>query len=148
MRQHRLQAAMPCTSRTELVEHIVGGIERVKLFEFAETSYEDIERIVHGFNPYAQLWSNAGEVKSLYPEWNYGPFLNLVPETVGRDVNRFWKLFYKLEKQFIDKDAPFSVCTQLKQQMEDFRQFYPLIAALRTPGLKDRHWETLSGQLG
>ena len=33
-----------------------------------------------------------------------------------------------------------SIAKQLKQEMEDFRPFMPVVTALRNPGMRDRHW--------
>ncbi len=40
------------------------------------------------------------------------------------------------------------VAVQTKKELDDFKQFIPLIQTLRSPGMKDRHWEELSKQIG
>ncbi len=54
----------------------------------------------------------------------------------------------KLERIFTDSPAPLTACVSLKTQLEAFAAFLPLIEALRTPGLKDRHWALLSAAVG
>ena len=39
-----------------------------------------------------------------------------------------------------------AVCT-LFPQVEEFRPYIPLIAALRSSGMRDRHWDDLSAEL-
>ena len=36
----------------------------------------------------------------------------------------------------------------VRQQLQDFQQHIPLIAALRNPGLRDRHWDKISAAVG
>jgi hypothetical protein len=38
-------------------------------------------------------------------------------------------------------------CEELKSQVEAFREVAPLAAALRAPGMRQRHWEQLSAQV-
>lgn len=40
------------------------------------------------------------------------------------------------------------VATEVKTQIEDFRPYIPLIQGLRNPGMRSRHWELLSDELG
>lgn len=40
------------------------------------------------------------------------------------------------------------VATQVKSQIEDFKPYIPLIQGLRNPGMRSRHWELLSDELG
>lgn len=54
----------------------------------------------------------------------------------------------KLERIFADSPAPLAACSALKVRLEAFNSFVPVIEALRTPGLKDRHWAQLSAVIG
>lgn len=38
--------------------------------------------------------------------------------------------------------------TKLKDEVEDFRQYIPLVQALRQPGMRERHWDLLTETLG
>lgn len=40
------------------------------------------------------------------------------------------------------------VAQEVKSLIEDFRPFIPLIQGLRNPGMRNRHWELLSADLG
>lgn len=44
--------------------------------------------------------------------------------------------------------APLQVAEAVRQQLQDFQQHIPLVAALRNPGLRDRHWEKISTAVG
>lgn len=40
------------------------------------------------------------------------------------------------------------VATEVKSQIDDFKPYIPLIQGLRNPGMRSRHWELLSDELG
>jgi len=40
------------------------------------------------------------------------------------------------------------VSLHMKGQVEDFKPYIPLIQGLRNPGMRIRHWEMLSKDLG
>ena len=37
---------------------------------------------------------------------------------------------------------------EIKQQIEEFKPYIPLIQGLRNPGMRNRHWDQLSNHLG
>lgn len=51
----------------------------------------------------------------------------------------FWSLFSSLECQM--------VAASIRDRIEEFRPHIPLIQALRSPGMRSRHWETLSERI-
>jgi dynein heavy chain, axonemal len=121
---------------------------REELFGFPVTQFEDIKRLQKDFEPFASLWTMAAECNKAYPEWMYGPFIQLNPEDIDKDVQKWWKMCYKAEKAFEDKVAPKGVATALKTRLEEFRANIPLLTSLRNPGLRDRHWAQLSEAIG
>jgi hypothetical protein len=59
---------------------------------------------------------------------------------------RWWRGSAKLLKQLTG--APLEVAEAVRQQLQEFLQHVPLIAALRNPGLRDRHWDKISAAVG
>eukprot|EP00878_Enallax_costatus_P039361 GHUV01045007.1.p1 GENE.GHUV01045007.1~~GHUV01045007.1.p1 ORF type:complete len:113 (-),score=27.32 GHUV01045007.1:33-371(-) len=59
---------------------------------------------------------------------------------------RWWRGSAKLLKQL--SGEPLQVAETVRQQLQDFQQHIPLIAALRNPGLRDRHWDKISAAVG
>jgi hypothetical protein len=59
---------------------------------------------------------------------------------------RWWRGSAKLLKQLTG--APLEVAEAVRQQLQEFQQHVPLIAALRNPGLRDRHWDKISAAVG
>jgi len=121
---------------------------REKLFDFPQTSFDEIESMVQVFKPYADLWSIASEFQKSFPNWMYGPFNTLDAEQIETNVTTWWKFAWRAEKTFDGKAEPQSVAATLKERLDTFKPNLPLIAALRNPGMRDRHWTKLSTEVG
>ena len=51
-------------------------------------------------------------------------------------------------KVFKEQPGCLAIASQLKDEMAAFAPFVPLVKALRDPGMRERHWESLSTELG
>ena len=51
---------------------------------------------------------------------------------------------------FRDKELPgiLKIAESIKGEVEEFKPFVPLAMALRTEGMKDRHWQGISEKVG
>ncbi|EKX45970.1 hypothetical protein GUITHDRAFT_94428 [Guillardia theta CCMP2712] len=121
---------------------------REKLFEYSQTSYLEIDNLSSTFKPYAELWSISADFQKGFPNWMYGSFNQLDAESIEMNVNSWWKFSVKAEKIFEGKPEPQSVAALLREKLENFRPYLPLIAALRNPGMRERHWTKLSQEVG
>jgi dynein heavy chain len=120
---------------------------REVLFDFPPTEYPEIGQVQVDFQPYAQLWGMAVEFMKSEPEWMHGSFLTLDPEKIGDTVRNTSIQSFKLKKKFKDQKEPIDICEQLKEKVDAFAEHLPIITALRTPGLKDRHWKQISEEI-
>ncbi len=61
-------------------------------------------------------------------------------------VSSLWKVSYKLTKVFNHPDlmGPLRAAATIKARIEKFKINMPLITALCTPGIKQRHWDQMS----
>ncbi|KAJ1482176.1 dynein heavy chain, N-terminal region 2-domain-containing protein, partial [Baffinella frigidus] len=121
---------------------------REKLFEFASTSFDEIESMTINFKPYADLWTISAEFTKKFPTWTDGPFTSLDADAIEANVTAWWKFAWKAEKTFEGKKEPQSVAVKLKQMLDDFKPHLPIISALRNPGMRERHWAKLSAEAG
>jgi dynein heavy chain, axonemal len=122
--------------------------EREKLFDFPVSDFSEIGSMVTTFKPYADLWTTAAEFQKCYPIWMGGDFGKLEAESIDTNVTNWWKFAWRAEKTFDGKKEPQSVCTTLKEKLDEFKPNLPIITALRNPGVKDRHWLRLSEEIG
>jgi len=56
----------------------------------------------------------------------------------------------KVIRQLKDKEVPSikRIAEQIKEMVEVFKPFVPMAVAMRTEGMKDRHWDQISAAVG
>jgi len=117
------------------------------LLGFPQTEYPAIIEIGNEFAPYAKLWRTAGLFNENYPQWMDGAFFEIDPDKLEKDVGDWIMSTTKMKKQFKGLEAPTKVALHILDQLNDFQTHSPLVSALRNPGLRERHWATLSQKL-
>jgi dynein heavy chain len=123
-------------------------VSREELFGWPPTSYPQLDDMSRALEPYLSLWSTARAFSHAYPSWMEGPFVELVPEDVERDVSDWWRALYKLAKQLAGQEGPLQVINHVRGKLDEFKEHLPLITAVLNPGLRDRHWRALSETTG
>ena len=84
-------------------------------------------------------------------DWLNLPLSQLDAEAIDKDANALFKTLVKVNRGFEQAGgmgAQLAVGQAIKAEVDDFRPLLPLLLALRTPGMEDRHWETLSEKVG
>jgi len=113
---------------------------REVLFGMPATQFNFLNEVCRNFEPYQQLWTIIYNFNQQYPQWHEGLFETLDPEVIENNVNKWSKDLYKLAKQLKDEPPTVNAMT-IKEKLDAFKPHVPLIAALRNPGLRDRHWK-------
>ena len=109
----------------------------------------ELGKIAKTFEPFANFWLAAAEWTSCQEKWMDGKFNELDPETVDRIAQNCFRTIYKSTKLFDGKlEDLFNTATKLKEEVDDFKQYIPLVQALRQPGMRERHWSLLTEKLG
>eukprot|EP00736_Rhodelphis_marinus_P006943 Rmarinus@m.24609 len=121
---------------------------REVLFKVDQTDYEDLSKIVRDFEPYAMLWTTAHDWMTNHKIWMTQPFDTLDAETVAKEVSQAFKNMYKAVKHFKEMPDILAIAEQVKAEVDKFKPHTPLITALRNPGMRDRHWDAISADLG
>lgn len=76
------------------------------------------------------------------------PLMNIDGESIDRLAGDMYKTMQKCQRIFADVPANYKLATDVKNEIDDFRPLIPLIQALRTPGMKERHWLELAKTTG
>ncbi|MCO5574019.1 hypothetical protein L7F22_027797 [Adiantum nelumboides] len=122
---------------------------RETLFGVPPTDYARLRKTVENFEPYSYLWVTADDWKKSYQVWMNGSFLNLNPDEVEKNVTSWYKGLFKASRVFTQKEATALAadCEEIRKQVGEFKPYVPLIAALRQPGMRARHWDQLTAEL-
>ncbi|KAJ8000572.1 hypothetical protein DPEC_G00181780 [Dallia pectoralis] len=110
-----------------------------KNFKVEVTKYEALEELSAEVKLKQLLWDSVEDWEGLLAGWMECNFDELDPEVLSAQVNRCSKSVGQLEKGL----PPNSVVPRLKEQVEGMRKKLPVIADLRNPCLKPRHWNML-----
>ncbi|CAM9286674.1 unnamed protein product, partial [Phaeothamnion confervicola] len=123
---------------------------REALFGGGATDYDQLARVRKAFQPYAQLWATAAEWQQSHLVWTHGAFVGIRAEALEADVTRFAATILKACRYFENsgKSAQSRIANGIKDQIVAFKPKVPIIVALRSPGMRERHWEDLSAKLG
>ena len=121
---------------------------RERIFNLPVTNYQRIGKAEKQFARYKALWTQASEFLRNHDSWYTDPLLNIDPENLEKIVAESHRTFHKAIKQFNDVDSVKQVAENMKKKVESFQPYVPLIQGLRNPGMRVRHWEKLSEELG
>lgn len=103
------------------------------------------------FKSFYDLWTVVEEWKKSYNSWLYDPFDEIDAVRVEQLVEDSGKTMSSAIRYFRDKDELrkiLKIAEDMRNNIEDFKPQVPILMALRTDGMKDRHWEMLSQKVG
>jgi dynein heavy chain len=129
------------------------ALEKADEFNARETAFgyepekyhDEINRYLDDFLPYFELWTMFGDFYNNVETWLQGPFLKLNAKDIGTFVTTAWQKSYKMKAKLKDK-APKAaeVAATLREKTDAFKKNVPLLEALGSKALLDRHWFMLS----
>ena len=114
------------------------------------TDYSSIPQMNKDFKPYYDLWTTVKLWNNSYHSWLNDAFEELNAASVEEIVDNSNKSMAQVIRFFRDKELPgiMKIAEHIKQNLEDFKIHVPILIALRTDGMKDRHWEMISDKVG
>ncbi|XP_052086994.1 dynein axonemal heavy chain 1-like isoform X4 [Mytilus californianus] len=121
---------------------------RERLFGHPVTNYDKLGKLVKDFEPFRNLWLTVSDWLRWHESWMNDPLEAINAEEVEKNVNDSYKTMHKSNKVFAEMPGVQQVAAEIKANIEDFKPFIPLIQGLRNPGMRNRHWEQLSADIG
>lgn len=103
------------------------------------------------FKSFYDLWTVVEEWKKSYNSWLYEPFDEIDATKVEQLVEESSKTMSSAIRFFRDKDELrkiLKIAEDMRTAIDEFKPQVPIVMALRTEGMKDRHWEMLSQKVG
>lgn len=122
--------------------------QRQKLFDLPVVPFEAITKLIKEFEPYKNLWITASDWLRAYDMWMDNPLVNVDGEAIERNVNEMYKIMVKSIRIFTDIVAVQNVAIEIRRQIDEFRPLIPLIQAVRSAGMRPRHWEQIKEATG
>jgi len=144
-----LKKAQALQARLEIAgEKIVAINEEEEAFEWDNTSYPMRQQVVNQLSPFLKLYECTVEFENQHKEWMEGPLGSADPDFIEQETGNIWRNFYKLEKGFGDIPNAKKIAETMKERVDGFKEHIPLVNLLFNPGLRTRHWESMSDIVG
>ena len=109
---------------------------------FEVTEFDQVGKLQKLLKPFDTLWNLYCEKEEKMFNWKKNPFYKLNPDDIDKDHKRMFQasngLRINFEKQKLQN--PHKVADGINGSLTDFRKFIPIIQAVCTQGMKDRHW--------
>ncbi len=118
------------------------------LFEMEVTEYDNLNKIMRQFQPYADLWITAHDWITWYNSWINDPFEKLDASQMQDDVKKAEMTINKCVNVFKEMPSILNVARTIQKKISEFKTSVPLILALRNPGMRERHWKEISKAIG
>ncbi len=134
-----------------------GCVDKAKVFNNREmltaqpdTDYTQLGSMVKDFQPYYNLWTTTDVWRKSHKSWLHDPFEELNAGLMEETVDNSVKTMAQVIRFFREKEMPgiLKIAETVKGEVDDFKPFVPLALALRTEGMKDRHWSDISDAVG
>jgi dynein heavy chain len=124
--------------------------DRELLFDQEVTDYHQLGSLGRAFGPYETLWNTTATWLEREEALYNGSFTEIDGELIEDEIDRFGKDINNAHKQFtrLGMDACVSIAEQIKEGVTKFKPLVPLVQGLRNKGIRERHVEQLSEQIG
>ena len=123
---------------------------REQLFGKEMTEYTQIKDIGKLLEPFYDLWVSVDNWTKWEESWLNDSFLKLDSETIEKNAQTLNRTIGKTTKYFERQGIKGcdEIAVTVKAKVDAFMPKLPLIVAMRNPGMRDRHWDKISDQLG
>lgn len=115
-----------------------------------ETNYDNINLSVKEFEPLYSLWTTTETWRKSHHSWLNDEFDKLDAVFLSECVENSEKTMNKVIRQLKGKEVPGieKIASTVKEEVDAFKIYVDMALALRTDGLKERHWEQISKAVG
>lgn len=119
--------------------------KRQSLLSLPVTKFTDAYKLQSDIKPFVKLWTIAEKFRVAFPIWIDGNFEVLDAEEMEDNIVNWWKSLNRLSKSKISEYFhPMNLLNYLKNKLDEFKEYLPMVIALRTKGITERHWTILS----
>nr|CCC93687.1 unnamed protein product [Trypanosoma congolense IL3000] len=113
-----------------------------------KTDYSMVRDLQTDFEPYASLWLTVHDWNVAVREWQSLPFNEIDAEAMKNRVMSHYKTISKCSVDPRLTELLIDIAKKTKVKIEEFQPILPFVGFLRTEGMKDRHWDQISKEIG
>jgi dynein heavy chain len=138
--------------RLDIVQHTVDGYKERKdtlehyreVIKIDEIAYPNVERCVQRYEHRLGIWSLLNKFQNDSATWRGSNVADLDAETVATTTALITRELGMAEK----REPEDRVARRLRELVDDFRPYVPLLSALCVKAMQPRHWKKLFSVMG
>ncbi|KAJ3302063.1 Dynein heavy chain 7, axonemal [Kappamyces sp. JEL0829] len=125
-------------------ETVAGFNKEEQLFGWPITTYPLRKKILTTLEPFQALYTTATMFQKGFKRWMDGNLLELDSEQVEAELEGIKRDMYKVMGSISDAPASQRIAQAVKEKMEEFVVYIPLMQVFCNPGMRERHWARMS----
>ncbi|KAF3697610.1 Dynein heavy chain 2, axonemal Axonemal beta dynein heavy chain 2 Ciliary dynein heavy chain 2 [Channa argus] len=114
-------------------------------FKVEQSPSKSIQALEKDIDYLQQVWEITQEWNTHWSKWKTAQFAMLRIEDMENTALDMFKKLHKLQRELKDKEWDILIVT--KNKIDQFKRIIPLIADMRNPAIRDRHWKQISEEL-
>uniref|UniRef100_A0A8P4KIS1 Dynein axonemal heavy chain 2 n=1 Tax=Dicentrarchus labrax TaxID=13489 RepID=A0A8P4KIS1_DICLA len=114
-------------------------------FNIEQPPSKSIQTLEKDIDQLQQVWEITQEWNANWNIWKVGQFVTLRTESMESTAQDMFKKLNKLQREL--KDKGWDIVDFSKNKIDQFKRIIPLIADLRNPAMRDRHWKQICEEL-
>ncbi|XP_042256267.1 dynein axonemal heavy chain 2 [Thunnus maccoyii] len=114
-------------------------------FKIEQPPFKNIQMLEKDIDYLQQVWEITQEWNTNWNIWKVDQFATLRTENMEGTAQDMFKKLHKLQRELKDKD--WDIVDFSKNKIDQFKRIIPLIADLRNPAMRDRHWKQICDEL-
>uniref|UniRef100_A0A3Q3RVK4 Dynein axonemal heavy chain 2 n=1 Tax=Mastacembelus armatus TaxID=205130 RepID=A0A3Q3RVK4_9TELE len=122
--------------------NIIHGLGFFKIEQPLSKSIRALEKDIDHLQ---QVWEITQEWNFNWNKWKAGQFATLQTEHMESTAQDMFKKLHKLQRELKEKE--WDIVDFSKNKIAQFKRIIPLIADMRNPAMRDRHWKQICEDL-
>ncbi|KAG5853301.1 hypothetical protein ANANG_G00071700 [Anguilla anguilla] len=115
------------------------------IFKIEQPPSKEVHKMEEDLDLLQQVWQIRQEWEDHWEEWKVGQLVALETESMESTAQHMFKKLHKLSRELKDKN--WEIIGSSKKRIDQFKKTIPLIADLRNPAMRDRHWEQIKAEV-
>ncbi|ESS70037.1 dynein heavy chain [Trypanosoma cruzi Dm28c] len=118
------------------------------LFGLETTDYSVVRELSSDFDSFATLWLAVYDWNVAIRDWYNKPFTDIDAEEMEQRVMKNYQSVSKSTRDPKLTGLLIDIAQKTKTKIQEFKPMLPFVKYLRTEGLKERHWDQISKEVG